>query len=159
MGMTPTNFFEVFVEGNFDDFKTNEWSVRHGFNAAVAAFQMADHFYSYHKRHNPEKVVKYNHKGEYLEYLYKQYEAFKDVRSIANAYKHLYTEGRNAVVASTGAIETVDIASKDVADMYTDYSKGGSIEFVVYTRRTGKKIRLLKALQDVIKMWKSELNY
>lgn len=155
MGMTPTDFFEVFVEGNYDDFKANEWSVRHGFNASVAAFQMADHFYNYHKRHNPDEVYSYKNKGKYFEYLYDICPSFMDIRSIANAYKHLYIKGRNVTVSSTGAIEQVDIASKDIKDMYPHYK--GSDEFVIYKKRTGDRVRLLDSLNDVITMWEKEL--
>ncbi len=129
--------------------------MRHGFNAAVAAFQMVDLYFNFHKRHDPEKIAAYSNKGVYLEHLYRTCKKFKDIRSIANAYKHLYVRGRNVTVASTGAIEQVDFISKDIREMYSDYR--GDDDFVVYEKRTGERIRLLESLKDTISMWKKEL--
>ena len=153
--MSPIEYFEVFVTGNYEDFKENEWCTRRAFNASVSAFQMADHYYYFCKRHDPDKVSRYNNKGEYFEYLYNLCPSFMDIRSIANAYKHLYTNGRNAVVASTGAIETVAIATSNVTEMFTEYE--GSDEFVAYEKRTGEQIRLLSSLNHVMAMWQKEI--
>ena len=116
MGMTPNDFFFAFVMGNYYDFCDNKDSIRHGFNAAVAASHLADHCYEYYYNHkNPKGIPTYRSIGQYLEYLSKKSQYFNDIRSIANAYKHLYQQDRckshgsksHVTVSSAGSIETV----------------------------------------------------
>lgn len=154
MGMTPIDYFESFVLENYQDFADNEWCVRRGFNAAVSAFQMADHIYNYCERHAPERVSMYPQKKDYFDYLYDKSGAFKDIRAVANAYKHLYTRGTNAVVSSTGAVE-LEFSDGDMSSVDTDDE--GSREYVVYEKRTGERLELKTTLETVLDLWREEL--
>lgn len=55
--MTPYQFFEIFVEGNYEDCYQNPGCVRRAFNAAVSASQLADHYFNYFKVHDLSKVI------------------------------------------------------------------------------------------------------
>ena len=52
MGMTPYQFFESFVEGNYHDALENPGCVRRAFNAAVSASHLADHYFTYSDVHD-----------------------------------------------------------------------------------------------------------
>src|SRR5690349_20060284 len=107
MGMTPFEFMEAFVEGNHEEFEDKPNCIRLGFNAAVAASHMADHYYEYMKRHDPATVSRFKCESNYIESLYKNPgKCFKDVRSISNAYKHLYTKS-SCSISSAGSIDLV----------------------------------------------------
>src|SRR5688500_10405805 len=91
--MTPFEFLESFVQGNLEDCQEAPGSVRRAFNAAVSASHLADHWYSYNQRHNPQLVMGFKGLGNYVEHLCQETSgAFRDLRSVANAYKHLYTD-------------------------------------------------------------------
>jgi len=153
-GMSPDEFLLVFVEGNYHDFFAEEASVRHGFNAVVPAFHMADHYFHYCKRHAPtHRILKYGGRKGYLKYLSSKSEYFNDVQSIANAYKHLYQRNKNephVTVSSAGTIG--DLKS-------SDFEMEGDVNYVIYTRKSNNKVkfRLLEALQSVINLWKEEI--
>jgi len=115
MGMTPMQFFESFVKGNNDDCHENPGCVRRAFNASVAASHLADHYFTYNKNHEPALVSKFAALGNYVDHLSRQTGgAFRDIRSIANAYKHLYTDidpkkiTYNSV-SSPAAIESIEM--------------------------------------------------
>src|SRR5437867_4495309 len=93
MGMTPEQYFELFVEGNASDSRDHPECVRRAFNAAVAASQLADHNFEYGKRHNDDFIDRFGRVGQYVNHLSEQTNgAFRDVRSIATVYKHLYSD-------------------------------------------------------------------
>ena len=93
MGMTPRQFFESFVEGNAEDYLEHPGDVRRAFNAAVSASHAADHYYEYHGRHRPQLIAAYTSLGTFVEHLCAKTDgAFRDIRSVSNAYKHLYTD-------------------------------------------------------------------
>jgi hypothetical protein len=151
MSMTPDQFLCSFVYGNFDDFRNSPDDIRRGFNAAIAASHMADHYFNYYKKNDPKSVSKFKDIGKYLEYVSKQTNGdFTDIRSVANAYKHLYTNA-NAVISSTGAIDTLEIKDEDVSEVMTNYSK------VIYTKRTGEQRELLPVLENVVNFWQKEV--
>jgi hypothetical protein len=112
MGMTPPAFFETFVRGNRDDCEANRGCARRAFNAAVAASHLADHYFQFSRMHDPALVAAYTTLGEFVEHLVKETNgAFRDIRSISNAYKHLYEDPRMAVyssISSTGAIQVIE---------------------------------------------------
>ena len=153
-GMSPDEFFWVFVEGNYHDFLAEEASVRRGFNAVVPAFHMADHYFHYCDRHAPtHRIISYGKRDDYLRYLSSKNEYFNDVQSIANAYKHLYQRNKNkpfVTVSSAGTI--TDLKS-------SDFEMEGDVNYVIYTRKSNKKVkfRLSEALKSVIDLWEEEL--
>ncbi len=160
--MTPDNFLTSFVEGNFDDCQANPGCIRRAFNAAVAASQLADHFFQYNLRHNPESISEYSSIGPYVEYLTKETDgAFKDIRSIANAYKHLYTDpesnyGAHSNVDSSGAIESILLSDDpNLSKVEEEYLSDQPM--VVFTRRDGSTLEFLPVLEQVVAYWRSSL--
>lgn len=153
MKMTPSDFFYIFVEGNYNDFVERENSIRRAFNAVVPAFHLADHYYKYCKCHDPNKIRRYQNRKNYLRYLSAKNNYFQDIQSIANAYKHLYQRNLNAphvTVSSAGTIETIENSNVEI--------EGEPQKYVVYKNiKTNRKRRLSVALKNVIKMWKKEL--
>ncbi len=158
MGMTPDQFFYSFVQGNHWDFAKNPDSVRHGFNAAVAASHMADHFFKYCRRHEPEKVACFANFAAYLAYLDSETRgAFKAARSIANAYKHLYVgSDKHSVIDSGGCIECVVLDEPDepIAELEVERPAVGE-PCVIYRDRGGKVHSLLETLSKVVTFWES----
>jgi len=92
MGMTPQQFFESFVEPNRWDYHETPGDIRRAFNAAVSASHLADHYFTYYKKYDSEKVKLHENIGKFVEFLSIETEgAFRDIRSMSNAYKHLLT--------------------------------------------------------------------
>lgn len=161
MGMTPKEFFESFVEGNLEDCRENPGSVRRAFNAAISASHLADQWYTFNLRHNPLLVTGFKEIGQFVEYLSKETSgAFRDVRSIANAYKHLYTDvdslyGKHSVIDSSGAIDLVEIDDSELVRAEKEY--GGSSSKVVFTRRDGSTLDFLPVLEKVVAYWRDTI--
>lgn len=170
MGMTPYQFFESFVEGNYYDFLENPGSVRQAFNAAVSASHLADHYFTYFEVHDPSKISGFKHIGDFVEHLSKQTEgSFRDIRSISNAYKHLYTsrDPNKAVyssVSSTSAIESIELIDKDsemskIEEEWISNPKDGDTgSKVVFTRKDGKQLEFLPTLTNVFKYWEKKFD-
>jgi hypothetical protein len=161
MGMTPYEFMDAFVVGNYEDFHDQPDCIRRGFNAAVSASHMADHYYEYMKRHDPARVAQFRSDSNYIESLYKDPgECFKDVRSIANAYKHLYTK-TSCSISSAGSIDLVRFQIKGVSvkaveqDWVSSPNTGEDSTKVIYRRRDGTQGDLLNALTQVCDYWHS----
>lgn len=165
MGMTPDQFFEGFVQGNYEDCEQNPGSVRHAFNAAVSASHLADHYFVYYRKHSPSKVSSFANIGDFVEYLSNETSGcFRDIRSISNAYKHLTSadpkKGAHSSVSSTGAIEsvTLDDSDGDVQQLEEDLGKEpeGSVTEtkVIFTRRKdNKRVEFLPTLKTVVQFW------
>jgi hypothetical protein len=156
MGMTPISFFEAFVEGNSIDCHNEPGDVRKAFNAAVSTSHVADQYFRYCKRHKPDAVLAFHSLGEFVEHLCRETGgAFRDIRSIANAYKHLYTNpegGDNAYssVDSTGSITAVQFSDdEEIVTVEEDYETQGSMK-VVFKRKDGSKSEFLPVLDRVI---------
>jgi len=135
------------------------------FNAAVSASHLADHYFTYWKKHDQSKVKGFKTLGEFVEDLSTNTDGcFRDIRSISNAYKHLYTsiDRKNAVhssISSTGAIESISLADEDVKVLEEEWT-GGSIgnnneSIVVYARKDGELREFLPTLDIVIKYWET----
>ena len=160
MGMTPISFFEAFVEGNALDCHNEPGDVRRAFNAAVSASHVADQYFKYCKRHRPDAVSVFQNLGEFVEHLCNETSgAFRDIRSIANAYKHLYTNpvaGNNiySTVDSTGSLSAVEFADEEVTKIEQDYDSKESDELgrmrVVFRRKDGTKDEFLPVLDRVV---------
>lgn len=163
MGMTPDDFFDVFVQSNYEDYQINPGSIRHAFNAALSASHMADHYLNYYKKHDQSKLKSGDKIGDFVEYLSKNTkDCYRDIRSISNAYKHLYTADI-WTVASPGVIQSISFPSKKseiktIAEDWTENSDTNDIKSkVVYTRKDGQQIDFLPTLETVIKFWEELL--
>lgn len=166
MGMTPDRYLYSLVEGNLEDYRAQPGNLRRAFNAVVAVSHLADTYFAYQSRHNPSSVSSFQNFGSFLEHLNEDTEgAFRDVRSIANVYKHLYTAPEylaHATVLSGGALVEVrvDGDGSEIAELDADYEDGqdGSYgrEFVRFTRKDGSEEELLPTLEKVLKYWYQE---
>lgn len=165
MGMQPEQYFESFVEGNFEDFRENPSCIRKAFNAAVSASHLADNFFEFNKRHNPDLVSQFDALGDFVKYLNKETnDAFKDIRGIANAYKHLYADTKkhfkaHATVLSGGAIESITFEGPDaelikIMDEFENETSTQEMRaFVQFTRKDGTKAEMLPVLKCVVDFW------
>jgi len=156
--MTPDQYFEAFVQGNYDDYIENKGCVRRAFNAALSASHMADHYFLYYKSHNSSKVSQFKTIGIFVNHISNNTnEYFKDIRSIANAYKHLYT-GHNpkysqySSISSAGTIEAVKLTGGNIKNV------GEGISKVVYTRKSGQQFDFFPALEVVVQYWDKEFS-
>ena len=159
MGMTPEQFFESFVEWNFADFSEQPGAIRRGVTAAVSVSHLADHYFFHAKRYRPELVVQFHNLGIFVEHLSLQTAgAFRDVRSVSNVYKHLYTDkgrlSQYSSVSSCGAIESLKVESdEDLLALVEDYV-GGDEEGrmrVIVKRKDRSQFELLPVLESVVK--------
>jgi hypothetical protein len=163
MGMNPDRFLEAFVQGNLWDCQDNPGDLRRAFNAAVSASHLADIFYEYNKRHEPGTVAPFARLGDFVEHLAKATSGdFRDLRSISNAYKHLYTAPHlrvHSTVLSGGALERVRIEGNDVEvdELESDYEEKGGDEagrvFVRFKRKDGSTAEFLPVLESFLDYW------
>ena len=161
MGMTPDQFFEAFVRGNHDDCQQHPGCIRRAFNAAVSASHLADHYLAYYQKHDQSRVKCFRTIGDLVEHLSKNTGGcFRDIRSISNAYKHLYTaiDPKKAVhssISSTGAIESISFADEDteVKEVEEEWNK----DSVIFTRKDGQRIEFYPTLDKVIEYWEKLL--
>lgn len=164
MGMTPSHFFEAFVEGNCTDYMDHPGCVRRAFNVAVSASHLADHYFEFYKRTDPGRVATFASLGEFVAHVDASTSgAFKDMRSIANAYKHLYTfaTGKRAAecsVSSAGSIEAIEFDGEDLEYVAKEYehvpaadSLAGS--YVAVKKKDGTVLRFEVILQPVMDYW------
>jgi len=170
MGMTPEEFFEAFVLGNYEDCQQYTGCVRRAFNAAVSASHLADHYFTYYQKHDQSKVNSFKTIGDFVEHVSNNtIGCFRDIRSISNAYKHLYTskDPKKAVyssISSTGAIESISFVDKNsevkmIEEEWTEDSKVNKFKSkVVFTRKDGQRIDFLPTLDTVIKFWENLLS-
>jgi hypothetical protein len=165
MGMTPTVYFKTFVEPNCDDCADEPGCVRRAFNAAVSAAHLADQFYKYAARHDPSKIAGFGEAKEFLEHVSVETNgAFRDIRNISNAYKHLYVDidPRNPVqldVASTGAISSVEFSwpESEVNSISEELGPAAQSTKVVFQRRDGSTEDFLPRLEAVRAFWEERL--
>ena len=163
MSMTPEKYFEAFTLGNYYDFKEDSSNVMRAFNAAVSASHLADCYFNFYKKNQPDLVNNYTEIGNFVDYIsHETNNYFQDIRSIANAYKHLYTGikyEKYSTISSAGTIESVhfeDEEIKQISEVPIDKKASGFI--VVYTRKTGEKIQFQQAIETVIDFWKTMID-
>jgi hypothetical protein len=153
-------FFESIVEGNSSDSREHPGCVRRAFNAAVSASHMADHNWEYSRRQRSGSASRFVNVNDYVQHLAEQTGgAFRDVRSIANAYKHLYSKRTDSTVSSAGAIVSVDLT--DVDDQLVSISEeyeapGTAFGSVVFTRKDGSKAAFSSVLDVILEYWRRE---
>ena len=155
MQMNPYDYYDIFVRPNYEDFCADEASVRKAFNAALSLVHMTDNYFNYFKKQADPKVAAYGSLKDFKIYLSGQSPYFNDLQSIANAYKHLYTNSGNAYVTveSGGAISAIEVENSDITviDGLEQDNSGNFI--VVYHKKDGTKVRVKTALDEVLKIW------
>jgi len=161
--MHPVHYFEVFVEGNFYDFSENNYCLRRAFNSCVSASHMADIYFKYCKRNQNKIVSEFNELKDFINFINKKTQnKFKDIRSISNAYKHLYLDDDcHSSIASGGVLTSVESFEKDedIQGINNDYYGSVKSEWVVkFTRKDGSIGSLNPILESVNKFW-SDLIY
>lgn len=165
--MTPEQFFESFVEGNLDDFLDQPGDIRRGFNAAVSISHLADHYYYYAKRHQPELIVRYQSLGSFIEKISKKTGGvFRDVRSVSNVYKHLYSDEGNlsqhSSVNSCGAIEELRVENDEyiqsLEESYVCNDRNVEKSGVIVKRKDGSDFELRDVLESAVEYFR-ELVY
>ncbi|WP_320040772.1 hypothetical protein [uncultured Desulfobacter sp.] len=168
MGMTPVHFFDSFVEGNLTDCHEAPGDIRRAFNAAVSASHFADQYFIYNKRHYPHLVSSYNTLGQFIETLERLTDGgFRDIRSISNAYKHLYTnndkkKAAHSSINSSGVIESIQLSDvEDIKCIEEEYLENKeserSIYQVIFTRKDGSISIFLPVLEKVVKHFRTML--
>ncbi len=159
MGMTPEQFLESFVEWNLADCLDQPGDIRRGFNAAGSASHLADHYFFHAKRHQPDLVAQFHALGEFVEHVsLNTAGAFRDVRSVSNVYKHLYTDkghlSQYSSVNSCGSIECLELGDdEEIQALQEDYVRGDDQEDrlrVIVKRKDGSQFELLPALESVV---------
>lgn len=150
--MRPEEFFESFVRLNYEDCVEKPGDIRRAFNAAVSASHFADQYYNFNSRIGSALVSNYHNLGSFVEELTNRTnQAFKDIRSISNAYKHLYTDispqhSAHSSVSSSGSIEIVELPkTSDISSLQEDYSIGneeteGSVRWYLLEEMAAKLI-------------------
>jgi len=160
--MTPEEYYEAFALGNYNDFIENRSSVMKAFNSSVAASHLADCYYNYNKINNSGLVNKYNSLTDFIKFINQETNNyFKDIRSISNAYKHLYT-GLNkdlanySSISSAGTIEAIVFQDEEINQISEEPLNENSPDLiVVYTIKTGDTIQFEKAIKAVIDFWEN----
>lgn len=135
-----------------------QWD-RYAFNAAVAASHMAEHYLRYCKLHHQSQVISFRTLDEYRNHVSDRTKgAFRDIRYITEAYKHLYPNDPRSSIASTGAIESITITGAGIAKIYQDFAGDSPSRGIVrYSAKTGQQYDFQTRLQKVIDYWEAEI--
>lgn len=158
VGMTPYEFYDVFLSENYEDWKNEPDSIRKAFNVAVSAFHLADHYCLFHQRKSAAFLQRYKEKNdvglnEFRSDLELCQPLFKVIRDMANAYKHLYTRGTTCSIDSTGAIECVEYNGESIEQDWSDAS-ADSVAEIVIRHDDGSVTNFHTAIEGVMEMWR-----
>ena len=154
-GMNPDDFYLAFVLQNCEDFYNDEADIRKGFNAVLSCFHLTDNYFNYYKKHNPDTVSSYPKLKHFHEFLSSKTKFFNDIQSLANAYKHLYTNSSKShvTIESGGAVKNVLLKGNDVEEIDGCATDDEGKSIVIYKRKDGTKARLKEALDEVQNIW------
>lgn len=154
MQMNPRYYYDNFVKPNFDEFCDDEGSIRKAFNAVVSLFHMTDNYFNYYKQRGDARVTGFNELRDFQVYMGGLTPYFNDVQSMANAYKHLYTNSGRAhvTVKSGGAVYVEEVTENDDSIVNEDL-EGASCSIVYYFKKDGSNLVVKDALSEVIKVW------
>lgn len=162
MKITPYDYFKNFIIDNYEDFKKESSSLRKAFNTVVPSSQLADIIYNYYYQRNNNLERQYPTIGSYIKKINnKTNYLFRDIRSIANAYKHLYTGiedkySKYSSISSMGTIELISLEDNFIQEISKEHEK--KMNIIIYTRKNGDKKKLEGALSHIIKFWENEIN-
>ena len=90
--MTPREFLEIVVRPNVDEFKANDGSVRHAYNAVAAIDALAAHLYLWCKTNASSEIVGVLDDAQYRARLAQSSSDFRLLRDIAKAQKHAHLD-------------------------------------------------------------------
>lgn len=150
-GLKPCEFYETFLVGNYGDWESEPYSVRRAFILAVAAFHLADHYFWYFEKENPD-VVRRHGKGEdglksFKAGLIKREPYFKVIQDMANAYKQLYTRASCSILSGRGEFEFLEY---DGDKIEPDSDTGDQI---IIHHKDGRTTKFSEAIKGVMRMW------
>jgi hypothetical protein len=149
---TPWAFYDFFVYPNYAEFLDKPNDIRRAFNASLSAFQQADIFYSYYKRHDPSAISTWPSKKQLLIDLGSREPHFVTVESVATVYKHLYAKAVHYNVGSPRDLWGVGIKRGTAVEI--NWSPGVSTDQVVVRQRGAKEVVLKEALEAVVEqLW------
>ena len=154
MQMNPKYYYDNFVKPNYDEFCADEGNIRKAFNAVLSLFHMTDNYFNYYKQRGDAKVAGFNDLRDFQVHMGGLTPYFNDVQSMANAYKHLYTNSGKAhvTVESGGAVYVEEVTenedSTDIVDLEV-----ASCCIVYYLKKDGSSLEVKDALSEVIKVW------
>ncbi len=158
MQMEPQYYFNNFVKPNYSEFCDDKGSIRKAFNAVVSLFHMTDNYFNYYKRKGDSRVSGFNEFKDFKIYMANKTHYFNDIQSIANAYKHLYTNSGkvHVTVESSGAVYVEDV------DETSEIVDGNDLEHsfcnaVYYLKKDGTSVQVKDAMREMIKVWENIL--
>jgi hypothetical protein len=156
MQMNPKYYFDNFVVPNYDEFCADEGSIRKAFNAVVSLFHMTDNYFNFYNRRRDAKVAGFNDLRDFQVHMGGLTPYFNDVQSMANAYKHLYTNSGKAhvTVESGGAVYLEEVNENDNNTDDEDL-EGATCCIVYYLKKDGSSLQVKDALSELIKVWRT----
>jgi len=158
MQMNSRYYYDNFVKPNYDEFCDDEGNLRKAFNSILSLVHMTDNYFNYYKRRGAPRVSGFNKLEHFQIHLSSLTPYFNDVQSMANAYKHLYTNSGKAhvTVASGGAVYVEEITENDDSIDSSDL-EGSVCCTVYYTKKDGSSFSVKDALSEIMKVWQSLL--
>jgi len=154
MQMDPKQYYDNFVKPNYDEFCADEGSIRKAFNSVVSLVHMTDNYFNYYKRRSDAKVSGFNELKDFQVHLAGLTPYFNDVQSMANAYKHLYTNsGKVHVTVASGGAVYVEEDSDGTENVDSESLDGASCSTVYYLRKDGSSLEVKNALNEVMNIW------
>jgi len=141
---------------NYDEFCADEGSIRKAFNAVVSLFHMTDNYFNFYNRRRDAKVAGFNDLRDFQVHMGGLTPYFNDVQSMANAYKHLYTNSGKAhvTVESGGAVYLEEVNENDNNTDDEDL-EGATCCIVYYLKKDGSSLQVKDALSELIKVWRT----
>ena len=156
MTTTPNSFYNAFVVLNLEDYLETPDDVRKGFNASVAAYQLADIFWFYttETRKDPLARKRWPKVNQLHIELGKKEPLFITIQSVATVYKHFQSWGGHIEVASPGALWSLSVPRTRIK-----IEAGESRDDVMVRRTHGRsEVSLTAALKAVVYgLWPSVL--
>lgn len=155
--MTPGDFFYGFLYEEYQDWDRDSsqqcQSLRKAFSLSIMLGHMADHFYKYHEKRNTEfRSMFPSFESSFLPEAYNRCPNLKIIRSMSNAFKHLYTYNSQAV-SSGGSVEI--ITSHDKSEVFSENWEDERIPTLrvsIQTRKNGK-VWFDEAAKEVFEFW------
>jgi hypothetical protein len=154
---TPHAYYRHFVEPNFQDYLQSPNDVRLGFNASLAAFQLAEVMYWFYRRNDPGVVSSWNALRDFHSHLSGREPLFRTIQSVATVYTHLHLyKLSHYEIGSPGMLSGLKLANAGF-EAKADWTEDGTGDVMV-RRRNGTVASLTQALNAVVlSLWPSVL--
>lgn len=152
---TPWTFYEFLVCPNYETFLERPDDVCRGFNASLAAFQLADIFLNYYRRFDPHRVARWRHPKNFHQHLCNLEPRYATIQSVAFVYKHLYATKGHFEIGSPLALGGVVYRGTEIV---SEWGSASGPDIAV-RRRDGSTVSLTDALEAVVsRMWPTVLS-